>query len=179
MCDGKTLQTSPIKGTCPQGSNPEEASRLRETMIGDQKERAEHRMLVDLMRNDLTRVARPGTINVDRFDVEAYANVQHLVSHISAHLDDRETGLQRCRRCFQEVPSPDALARWCARSSTSWKKCPVPSGRVPLGTLTCIQGGRHGTSSFARLRRTVLGTDGMHRSVLAAALPLLRNRRTR
>ena len=100
MCDGKTLQTSPIKGTCPQGANPEEASRLRETMIGDQKERAEHRMLVDLMRNDLTKVARPGTINVDRFDVEAYANVQHLVSHISAELDHRETGASALQAVF-------------------------------------------------------------------------------
>ena len=55
-------------------------------MISDQKERAEHRMLVDLMRNDLTQVAEPGSINVERFDVESYANVQHLVSHITAAL---------------------------------------------------------------------------------------------
>ena len=82
-------------------------------------------MLVDLMRNDLTRVARPGTINVDRFDVEAYANVQHLVGHISAHLDDRETALRRFKRCFREAPSRVARARWCVRSSTSWRKCPV------------------------------------------------------
>ncbi|MEL0181541.1 MAG: chorismate-binding protein [Candidatus Poseidoniales archaeon] len=81
-----TLQTSPIKGTCPQGSTREEASKFREAMISDQKERAEHRMLVDLMRNDLTQVAEPGSINVERFDVESYANVQHLVSHITAAL---------------------------------------------------------------------------------------------
>jgi anthranilate synthase/aminodeoxychorismate synthase-like glutamine amidotransferase len=81
-----TLQTSPIKGTCPQGSTREEASKFREAMISDQKERAEHRMLVDLMRNDLAQVAEPGSINVERFDVESYANVQHLVSHITAAL---------------------------------------------------------------------------------------------
>ena len=92
MLRGDELQTSPIKGTCPQGATPEEAARLRDAMYGDQKERAEHRMLVDLMRNDLTQVAVPGSIGVARFDVEAYANVQHLVSHITATLQPDLTG---------------------------------------------------------------------------------------
>ena len=100
MCDGHILQTSPIKGTCPQGSTADEAARHRESMIGDQKERAEHRMLVDLMRNDLTQVAVPGTINVDRFDVEAYANVQHLVSHITAQLRPDQSGASALQSVF-------------------------------------------------------------------------------
>ena len=100
MCDGEMLQTSPIKGTCPQGSTADEAARYRETMIGDEKERAEHRMLVDLMRNDLTQVAVPGTISVDRFDVEAYANVQHLVSHITAQLRPTESGASALQAVF-------------------------------------------------------------------------------
>ena len=94
------LQTSPIKGTCPQGSTHEEASQFRETMISDQKERAEHRMLVDLMRNDLTQVAEPGSINVERFDVEAYANVQHLVSHITATLQSGLGGAEALEAVF-------------------------------------------------------------------------------
>lgn len=100
MCDGAYLQTSPIKGTCPQGSTEDEAARHRESMIGDEKERAEHRMLVDLMRNDLTQVAVAGTINVDRFDVEAYANVQHLVSHITAQLRSTESGASALQAVF-------------------------------------------------------------------------------
>lgn len=84
--DGTSIRTSPIKGTCPQGANEQESAALRTAMISDEKERAEHRMLVDLMRNDLTTIAEPGSVAVDRFDVEAYANVQHLVSHISASL---------------------------------------------------------------------------------------------
>ena len=100
MCDGERLQTSPIKGTCPQGSTAEEAARYRESMIGDEKERAEHRMLVDLMRHDLTQVAIPGTIDVDRFDVEAYANVQHLVSHVTAQLRSTETGASALQAVF-------------------------------------------------------------------------------
>lgn len=100
MCDGQLLQTSPIKGTCPQGSTPDEAARHRESMIGDQKERAEHRMLVDLMRNDLTQIAQPGTINVERFDVEAYANVQHLVSHITAQRRPADAGGRALQAVF-------------------------------------------------------------------------------
>ena len=100
MFDGTTLQTSPIKGTCPQGTNVEEASRFREQMVSDQKERAEHRMLVDLMRNDLTTVARSGSVNVERFDVEAYANVQHLVSHITAEIKPETSGADALQAIF-------------------------------------------------------------------------------
>jgi anthranilate synthase/aminodeoxychorismate synthase-like glutamine amidotransferase len=100
MVNGTTLQTSPIKGTCPQGTDIEEASRYREQMISDQKERAEHRMLVDLMRNDLTTVARSGSVNVGRFDVEAYANVQHLVSHITATIKPETSGADAVQAIF-------------------------------------------------------------------------------
>ena len=100
MFDGTILQTSPIKGTCPQGTSVEEASRFREQMVSDQKERAEHRMLVDLMRNDLTTVARSGSVNVERFDVEAYANVQHLVSHITATIKPDTSGADAVQAIF-------------------------------------------------------------------------------
>ena len=87
-CQEGRLSTSPIKGTCPQGESDAEREALRNTMLQDQKERAEHRMLVDLMRNDLTRISQPGSVVVSRFDVEAYANVQHLVSHITSQLGE-------------------------------------------------------------------------------------------
>ena len=99
-CDGSTVRTSPIKGTCPQGVDDAEAEDLRNAMIEDQKERAEHRMLVDLMRNDLTQIAEPGSIGVERFDVEAYANVQHLVSHISAKLQPQADGATALQAVF-------------------------------------------------------------------------------
>ena len=60
-------------------------------MIDDVKERSEHRMLVDLMRNDLSAVCEVGTVNVSRFDVESYANVHHLVSHITGVLSKNYT----------------------------------------------------------------------------------------
>ena len=98
--EGDKLQTSPIKGTCPQGDNLHEAAELRQTMMADEKERAEHRMLVDLMRNDLTQVAKPGTVKVGRFDVEAYANVQHLVSHITGTLRSEHNGATALQAVF-------------------------------------------------------------------------------
>lgn len=82
------ITTAPIKGTAPRGASDAEESLLREDMISDRKERAEHRMLVDLMRNDVGRISKPNQVWVDRFDVEAYAEVQHLVSRIKGKLDD-------------------------------------------------------------------------------------------
>ena len=78
--------TSPIKGTYPRGSDALEEQALRRALVEDEKETAEHRMLVDLMRNDVGAISRPGSVHVQRYDVEAYATVQHLVSHVGATL---------------------------------------------------------------------------------------------
>lgn len=99
-CDEHTISTSPIKGTCPRGSSPEESEIYRTAMLESEKERAEHRMLVDLMRNDLTQVCQPGTVGVDRFDVEVYTNVQHLVSHISGVLKPGASGHSAIQAVF-------------------------------------------------------------------------------
>ena len=81
------ITTAPIKGTAPRGASDAEEVLLREDMISDRKERAEHRMLVDLMRNDVGQIAQPNQVWVERFDVEVYAEVQHLVSRIKGRLD--------------------------------------------------------------------------------------------
>jgi len=73
------------------GETQQEELRLRDEMINDEKERAEHRMLVDLMRNDLSSVCAVGSVEVERFDVEAYANVQHLVSQVTGELSPENT----------------------------------------------------------------------------------------
>lgn len=99
-CDSNKITTSPIKGTTARGSSPEEDSVFRNKMIEDEKERSEHRMLVDLMRNDLTHVCKPGSIKISNFDVEAYANVQHLVSHISGQLDEEKSGIDALNALF-------------------------------------------------------------------------------
>ena len=97
--DGE-IMTAPIKGTRPRGSDPDQESLLRRDLVHDRKERAEHRMLVDLERNDLGIVAQPGSVIQSRFDVEAYANVQHLVSQITGELDAEKDGIDALQALF-------------------------------------------------------------------------------
>ncbi len=81
------VTTCPIAGTRRRGYDPEEDAALERELRADPKERAEHVMLVDLGRNDVGRVAVPGTVRVDReMDVERYSHVMHLVSEVSGHL---------------------------------------------------------------------------------------------
>jgi len=78
----------PIAGTRPRDEDPEEDQRLAAELVGDAKERAEHLMLVDLARNDLGRVCRPGSVDVVEFmSVARYSHVMHLESTVSATLD--------------------------------------------------------------------------------------------
>jgi len=77
------VETRPIAGTRPRGKNEVENRRLRKSLLGSEKERAEHIMLLDLERNDLGRVCRYGSIEVDEFMVlESYSHVTHIVSNI-------------------------------------------------------------------------------------------------
>ncbi|MBV9215991.1 MAG: anthranilate synthase component I family protein, partial [Acidobacteria bacterium] len=88
-CEGKKLNYRPIAGTRPRGKTTAEDDALAEEMRLDKKEVAEHVMLVDLGRNDLGRVAKFGSVNVDELmTVEKYSHVQHLVSALSAELAD-------------------------------------------------------------------------------------------
>ncbi len=85
---GDRAETHPIAGTRPRGATEEEDLALEEDMLRDEKELAEHYMLVDLARNDLGRVCRPGTVKVDElFAVEKYSRVQHIVSRVSCVLE--------------------------------------------------------------------------------------------
>ena len=84
--NGKIL-TKPIAGTRPRGKTPEEDKALRENLLNDEKERAEHLMLVDLARNDVGKVAESGSVKVDRFMyIENYSHVMHIVSDVSGKL---------------------------------------------------------------------------------------------
>jgi len=84
---GCFMQTRPIAGTCKRGASVEEDRALRETLLNDVKERAEHVMLVDMERNDLGRVCLPGSIHVSELmTVESYAYVHHLVSNIRGRM---------------------------------------------------------------------------------------------
>jgi anthranilate synthase component 1 len=99
--DGDRLTTHPIAGTRPRGADEREDQILAEQLQRDPKERAEHIMLVDLGRNDLGRVARPGTVTVSKYmEVEKYSHVLHLVSHVEARLRPDLDALDALRAVF-------------------------------------------------------------------------------
>jgi anthranilate synthase component I len=86
---GDHVSTRPIAGTRPRGADLAEDERIAAELLADEKERSEHVMLVDLGRNDLGRVCRYGTVNVDSFmTVETYSHVMHIVSNVSGRLRD-------------------------------------------------------------------------------------------
>lgn len=95
------VATHPIAGTRPRGRDPEEDRALEEELRGDEKEKAEHVMLLDLGRNDIGRVSEPGTVQVSQLmDVERYSHVMHLVSHVSGRLRSEMTPYDALRACF-------------------------------------------------------------------------------
>jgi anthranilate synthase component I len=99
--DGDKLTTHPIAGTRPRGATLAEDQILAEQLQRDPKERAEHVMLVDLGRNDLGRVSRPGTVTVSKYmDVEKYSHVLHLVSHVEGKLKPGADALDALRAVF-------------------------------------------------------------------------------
>ena len=96
-----TVATHPIAGTRPRGADPQEDLALEEELRTDEKERAEHIMMVDLGRNDIGRVSQPGTVQVTQLiDVERYSHVMHLVSHVTGKLRDGFTNYDVLRACF-------------------------------------------------------------------------------
>lgn len=86
MEDG-TIRTRPIAGTRPRRENPAEDAAMAEVLGSDEKEQAEHRMLVDLLRNDVSKVSLPGTTTVPEWmSIERYSHVMHLVSRVEGTL---------------------------------------------------------------------------------------------
>ncbi len=84
---GDRIRTVPMKGTRPRGKTPEEDHILREALRTSPKDRAENVMIVDLLRNDLGRIARPGTVTVPvLFAVESFPTVHQMISVVEARL---------------------------------------------------------------------------------------------
>ncbi len=92
LTDGK-IELRPIAGTRPRGKSPEEDQAMEKELLTDPKERAEHIMLVDLGRNDVGKVAMPGSVTVPRFmEVEHYSHVMHIVSRLEGLLKPQVDG---------------------------------------------------------------------------------------
>ena len=99
--EGGEVTVRPIAGTRPRGRSPEEDEALGRALLADEKERAEHMMLVDLGRNDVGRVAQFGSVRVtDLLAIERYSHVQHLVSEVRGRLRDGYDALDVFKACF-------------------------------------------------------------------------------
>ena len=95
------IQTRPIKGTLPRCEDPAEDARQAERLAASEKDRAENLMIVDLLRNDIGRVATPGSVRVpELFVVEPFPAVHHLVSTITAELPADCHASALLRACF-------------------------------------------------------------------------------
>jgi len=97
----RKVVTYPIAGTRPRGKTPAEDEKLEKEMMGDEKEKAEHIMLVDLARNDVGRVAKFGSVKVKKLmAVEKYSHVQHLVSEVCGELKNNENEFSAFKSIF-------------------------------------------------------------------------------
>lgn len=98
---GCTIETKPIKGTRPRGTTAHEDKAFADELLHSEKDHAENTMIVDLLRNDISRVAEPGSLRVPHLcALETYANVHHLVSTVTAALAEPHTATDLIKACF-------------------------------------------------------------------------------
>jgi len=97
----ETVSTYPIAGTRPRGETEEEDKKLAEELISDEKERAEHAMLVDLARNDIGKVSKFGTVKVEEYmGIENFSHVMHIVSRVTGTLASNRDSLDALISCL-------------------------------------------------------------------------------
>ena len=98
--DGR-MEVRPIAGTRPRAATPGEDEKVAQSLLADPKERAEHVMLLDLGRNDIGRVAIPGTVQVtEQFVIERYSHVMHIVSNVEGRVEDDIDAIDALRAAF-------------------------------------------------------------------------------
>ena len=135
------LETRPIAGTRPRGRTIEEDKHLATELLLNEKEQAEHLMLVDLERNDLGRICEYGSVQVtDQMFVEQYSHVSHIVSNIRGTLKSGVSLQENIDKPFsREEPSPVARKSGAWKSSMNWslwREDPIPEASVTSGLPT-------------------------------------------
>ncbi|TWI14303.1 anthranilate synthase component I [Aerolutibacter ruishenii] len=151
----------PIAGTRPRGATPEQDDALEAELLADPKERAEHLMLIDLGRNDVGRVSKPGTVEVgEQFVIERYSHVMHIVSEVTGELRDGLSYADVLRATFPAGTvsgAPKIRALEVIRELEPTRRN-VYAGSI--GYLGWSEPGRNGDADTAIAIRTAVIQDG-------------------
>jgi anthranilate synthase component 1 len=164
--EGTTVTLRPIAGTRPRGNTRDADEALAAELLADEKERAEHVMLLDLGRNDVGRVAATGTVRVtDRMAIERYSHVMHIVSGVEGTLKPGLSALDVLRATFPaSMRAPSAISR----SRTTWISR-LRSAQRSFATRRCTC--RRVPASCTTRRRTRNGRRRATRPVRSSAPP--------
>lgn len=154
--EGRTVRTRPLAGTRPRSTDHVGDLALEQDLLKDGKERAEHVMLVDLGRNDLSRVCVPGTVRVERLmDIERFSHVMHLSSTVAGELDETSTAFDALRSAF---PAGTLSGAPKIRAMEIIADLEPDQRGVYGGALGCV--GPDGLLDFAIGLRTLVVADG-------------------
>ncbi|MFT4843732.1 MAG: anthranilate synthase component 1, partial [Candidatus Azotimanducaceae bacterium] len=165
VADGK-VEIRPIAGTTQRSSEPETDQRLALALLFDRKERAEHVMLLDLARNDIARVAEPGTTEVvQQFAVEKYSRVQHLVSRVRGTL---RSGLDALH-AYRAAANMGTLSGAPKARATELIRQLEPAGRGFYGgAVVCLMA--DGGMDSCIVIRSIRAIDGVYRAQAGAGI---------
>lgn len=152
------VESRPIKGTRPRDANPKVDARARDDLRSNRKDRAENLMIVDLVRNDLTRICRPGSVHVDGlFEVESFASVHQLVSTVRGTLRPRRDGLDAVAASF-----PPGSMTGAPKARTMTILDTVESGHRGLYSGAMGYVTRGGLLDLSVVIRTLISRDNRH-----------------
>ncbi|CAN5155823.1 aminodeoxychorismate synthase component I [soil metagenome] len=149
-------ESRPIAGTRPRSPQPQADRRLSEELLAHPKERAEHVMLIDLARNDLGRVCRPGSVQVDEFmALESYPHVHHIVSNVRGLLEDNVAPGRVIRAMFPGGTITGCPKLRCMQIIDELEDAPRGAYTGSMGYLN-----HDGSCEFNILIRTLVQQDG-------------------
>lgn len=121
--EGKKLTTFPLAGTRPRGKTKQEDRELEEGLLKDEKELAEHNMLVDLGRNDIGRISKIGTVEVEKYmSIEHFSQVMHIGSTVAGELREDKDAIDAVDSILLQEHFPEHRNSVPARSSKNWSR---------------------------------------------------------